>query len=132
MDYRIGFPEKFRFLDDEHEVIGHDLAVLKTGSSEDAAQRPKVFARQILRNLQDHMAHEESVMRQHDYPDYGLHRKHHEALVYAFETILNFFDVGGISDHRGPIVQHIENKIREEMFADRLLARFLDEHSDPA
>lgn len=132
MAWRAGFPKRFRFLDDEHEEIVHGLERLKTGSDKESAKSPETLAQQILNDLRTHMAHEEEIMAQYNYPEIDLHKKHHGALSYSFETILGFFDVDALFEHRDLVVTHIENKLSEEMFADRLLAEFLRQNQNLA
>ena len=125
MDWQAGYPERFRFLDDEHEALVQALEDFKSSTAAGLGRGPKAKALRILSLLRAHIKNEEDVMKNCDYPEVDLHKKHHEVLLDSFWMVLEFFDREAMLEHRERIVNYIEGRLSEEMFIDRLLAKFL-------
>ncbi len=131
MSWRVGFPPEFSFLDDEHEDIGRSLDALNEALGEDAERNFGPLAVGILHKLRMHARHEEEVMKRLEYPEGDLHEKYHEALIETVALILEFFDRRNVARYGERIRKHIENKLSEEIFVDRLLAEFLSGSAKP-
>lgn len=132
MTWRVGYPDRFRFLDDEHEALAKQLQNVKssTGAGEDRS--PKSETLKFLQMLREHLDNEEDMMESSDYPEQQLHKKHHEVLLESIETILEFYDKASMLAHRESIVKHIEDRLSEEMLVDRVVAKFLRVRHDAA
>ena len=125
MSWQVGYPDAFRYLDDEHEDIGVALQSLRGALEAPDERSPKLLMSSIMDKLRTHMAHEEEVMKAHAYPELELHEKHHQLLTETIEMIMQFFDARSMVDHGESIVNHIENKLSEEIFVDHLFADYL-------
>ncbi len=132
MTWRIGYPEKFRFLDDEHEALFQKLQDVKTSTGAGEDRSPKIEALKFLQMLREHIDNEDYMMERSNYPEQKLHKKHHEVLLESVETILEFYDQASMLEHRENIVKHIEDRLSEEMLVDRLVAKFLRVRHDAA
>ncbi len=123
MTWRVGYPDRVRFLDDEHEALAQKLQDVKTSTGADRS--PKFEARKLLKMLREHTDNEKDIMESSNYPEQKLHEKHHEVFLESVETILEFYDQASMLEHRESIVKHIEDRLSEEMLDDRLVAKFL-------
>jgi hemerythrin-like metal-binding protein len=124
MDWTAGYPEPFRFLDDEHAEIGAMLAKLSdTLTSGD--ESPVLVSKRLFNKITEHTSHEEELMQTYDYPERELHAKYHQHVIHSIDLILQLFNRKGMAEHGRMIAKHIENKMAEEMFVDRLFAEFL-------
>ena len=132
MTWRTGYPDRFRFLDDEHEALAQKLQDVKTSTGAGEDQDPKYETLKFLQMLREHIDHEEDIMESSNYPEQQLHKKHHEVLLESVETILEFYDAASMLEHRESIVKHFENRLTEEGLEDRRLAKFLRAHHDAA
>ena len=127
MDWTAGFPERFGFLDEEHLELGVMVTALDNAASSAGEQNPALATRRLLKKLNEHISHEEEVMRECAYPELELHQKHHQHVIHSIELILQLFNRKGMAEHGAMIAKHLENKMSEEMFIDRLFAEFLNE-----
>ena len=139
MDWETGYPEPFRFLDDEHAEIGAMLAVLEGASGanpgenpgetpgENPGENPALVSRRLFNKITEHTSHEEELMKTYGYPERELHEKYHQHVTHSIELILQLFNRKGMTEHGAVIAKHIGNKMSEEMFVDRLFAEFLAE-----
>lgn len=130
MTWRVGYPDRVRFLDDEHEALVQKLKDIKTSTGAGEDRNPKIEARKLLKMLREHTDNEKDIMESSNYPEQKLHRKHHEVLLESVETILELYDHASMLEHRESIVEHIESRLSEEMLVDRLLAKFLRTQHD--
>ncbi len=130
MTWRVGYPDRFRFLDDEHEALAQKLQEVKTSTGAGEDRDPKFETLKFLQMLREHIDNEEDIMESSNYPEQKLHRKHHEVLLESVETILELYDHASMLEHRESIVEHIESRLSEEMLVDRLLAKFLRTQHD--
>jgi hemerythrin-like metal-binding protein len=124
MNWTAGYPESFRFLDDEHAEIGVMLAKLSNALTS-GDESPVLVSKRLFNKITEHTSHEEELMRTCDYPERQLHTKYHEHVIHSIELILQMFNQKGMAEHGQMIAKHIENKMAEEMFVDRLFAEFL-------
>ncbi|MDP6705016.1 MAG: hypothetical protein QF893_01635 [Alphaproteobacteria bacterium] len=125
MDWSAGFSEKFAYMDKEHEALAAKLQDVKTMPEGGEGGGPKFEALKFLRMLKEHVGNEEATMECYQYPERELHKKHHEILLESVECIIEFFDVAAMAVNRERIVNHIENRLSEELFVDSRLASFL-------
>ena len=125
MSWRVGFPAKWRFLDDEHEELGRLLDQLRKLRKEKAGLNAKILATKILQKLRDHSENEHRLMVEIRYPEYQLHKKVHADIIESIEIVLALFDRAELSKFDRHIAQHLENKLTEEIFFDRLLVQFM-------
>ncbi|MDJ0949175.1 MAG: hypothetical protein QNJ94_09655 [Alphaproteobacteria bacterium] len=128
MSWRVGYPERFSYLDDEHEDLGSRLNALKRVSDGDETGDAKSLAMDVFVKLGLHIKTEEKIMQEFEYPERDLHEKSHQHLLDSIKTVLEFLDRESASRHRTLVAKHIENRILEELFLDRLLAEFLSEN----
>lgn len=124
MTRRVGYPDNFRFLDDQHEELG---AILDRMRREADAATPALRKRAVefLTVFKAHGREEEAVMAKQRYGDYELHKAHHDHVAGTIETILTYFDRHAMSRYKDEVVRHLENKLSEEQLFDRALAAFL-------
>ena len=127
MDLTTGYPEQFRFLDEEHTEISAMVAKLRDASGSNDEESPALVSMRLLKKLAAHTSHEEELMETYDYPERELHMKYHQHVHHSIELILQLFNRKGMAEHGVVIAKHIGNKMAEEMFVDRLFAEFLAE-----
>ncbi len=125
MTWKVGYPDRFRFLDDQHEALAQQLQDVKTSTRAGEDRGPKFETLKFLQMLREHTDKEEDIMKSSNYPEQKLHKKHHEVLLESVETILEFYDHASMLEHRESIVKHIESRLSEERLVDRLVAKFL-------
>ncbi len=125
MGWTAGYPERFRFLDEEHAEIGAMLAALRSVSGPEGEENPMLVSRRLFKKIAEHASHEEDLMKKYDYPEQELHEKYHQHVIHSIELILQLFNRKGMAEHGAAIARHIENKMSEEMFVDHLFAEFL-------
>ena len=125
MSWRVGYPEEYRFLDDEHQALFDRLEGLRSFPEHAEDRSIKIEALDILKSLKRHIEAEEKAMAATEYPESELHRKYHKLSVDSFETVLEMFDQSFVTEHRVLIADHIENRLAEEIFVDRLFANYL-------
>ena len=124
MHWTAGYPESFRFLDEEHAEIGAMLATLSDALMS-GDESPALVSKRLFNKIAEHTSHEEALMQTCDYPERELHAKYHQHVIHSIELILKMFNRKGMAEHGQMIAKHIENKMSEEMFVDRLFAEFL-------
>lgn len=129
MQWTAGYPESFRFLDEEHAEIGAMVAALKSAADSNSEENPALLSRRMLKKIADHTSREEELMKTHAYPERELHQKYHQHMLHSIELVLQLFNRKGMAEHGVAISKHIQNKISEEMFVDRLFADFLAEQN---
>ena len=125
MNWRVGFPEPFRFLDDEHEALGRKLMDIRQALDDRAGADAKSNAIEFLKMLDSHIENENRVMEQVGYPENEIHELYHEVSVDNVETLLRFFDRESAQRNREEITKHLENRLEEEMQFDRQLVEHL-------
>ena len=124
MDWTAGYPDAYRYLDEEHAEIGAMLATLSNALANDD-ESPALVSRRLFNKIADHTAREEELMQTSGYPERDLHAKYHQHVIHSIELVLQLFNRKGMAEHGAAIARHIENKMAEEMFVDRLFAEFL-------
>ena len=125
MSQRVGFPTRFKALDDQHDALIMRVRQLTRSMTDGGGTNFRTQVQQLVRLLRKHAAQEERAMEIHNYPELKLHKKYHEDLLGTLETILTFFDPQSMRVHKKAIAKHIQNKLSEEMLVDRLFAKFL-------
>lgn len=126
MEWRVGYQGEFRFLDDEHEALAQKLQDLRSSTGDGEKAGPKLETQRFLMLLKRHVDNENDLMQRFSYPERQLHMMYHQSSVENLETILQFFDHKSALEYRERIANHIENRLAEEMFFDRLLVRYLE------
>lgn len=130
MEWSAGFSDRFAYLDEEHAALAAKLQDVKTMPEEGEGGGPKFEALKFLRMLKEHIGSEEETMERFQYPERELHKRHHEILLESVECIIEFFDVAAMAANRDRIVNHIENRLSEELFVDSRLASFLQTQNE--
>ncbi|MFO0997927.1 MAG: hypothetical protein U1F33_14705 [Alphaproteobacteria bacterium] len=123
--WRVGYPDQYRFLDDEHDEMGAILTEMGQPSGDPGLEALRRGIVRFLTAFKAHRRSEESVMRESRFDEYELHKTHHEHVIGAIETILAYFDRQSLPRHKDEIVRHLSNKLSEESFFDEPLAAFL-------
>jgi hemerythrin len=124
MSWRVGYPGNLASLDDAHEDIGGVLRAMKQISEPSGAEELRALSFTLLRKLKSHCRQEEVAMEELRYPQRELHIKHHQDVADAIETLISIFDLETMFRCREGVIQHIENRISEELFVDQLLVEF--------
>lgn len=132
MAWTVEFPEQYRFLDDQHEVLAQKIQQLRSAPGPGGQNLIKQQTLEIVRLLREHATAEEKVMEAVGYPELELHKRYHGVLSDALEVIITLFDQGAMWEYRDRVASHIEGKLADEMLADGLLARFLRTKDEPA
>jgi hemerythrin len=125
MDWRVGYPSEYSYLDDEHEEIARLLDQMRIESEEGRDKEARGTSVRILGRVKAHAKSEDGVMREQGFPERDLHHAYHQHVITALETVLKLFDHGHFAQHGNEVVRHIQNRLAEEVFVDGLLARFL-------
>lgn len=125
MIWNANYPEAYRFLDDEHAMLVRKVQDMKNPSGGIAETDLKSGAVEFLDLLRKHFEHENRLMQQINYPESEVHKLYHETSLDNVETILRFFDHDSAQRHREGIANHLENRLAEELFFDRLLVNYL-------
>lgn len=125
MSWRVGFPGEFRHLDDEHEEIVSMLESMRANVKSGHDREARASGMRILSKFRDHAKSQDKVMHDRGFPERELHNAYHRHVITTLDTILRLFDHGRMGQHGLDVVRHIENRLSEEIFVDRLLADFL-------
>ena len=125
MKWKMGFPESFRFLDDEHEALARQLANIRLTRHDPGGADVKSNAVAFLKMLNAHIENENRVMEEVGYPEDEIHKLYHESSLDSVEVLLHFFDRESAHRNREKITKHLESRLEEEMQFDRLLADYL-------
>jgi len=127
MLWAVGYPEKYQYLDDEHEAMAAKLQGLRDAVASDGEENARRLAIDIARLFRDHVRKEDRLMETFDYPARELHETYHAALIDTLDYVLQSFDHKSMAEYGASIAQHIENKRAEEVFVDGLFAEYLRE-----
>lgn len=127
MAWRGGYPEKYKYLDDEHQALAAELQALRETAASDGEASTREHLIEIARMFRSHVGKENSLMQTSAYPDRKHHVEYHAALVDTLSYLIEFFDQHSVARYGTDIAQHIENKLAEELFIDRLFAEYLCE-----
>ena len=125
MSLQVGYPEKFKYLDDEHEAISAKLQELRDVVATDGEETARRLAIDVARMLREHVRNEDRLMLTFDYPERELHGAYHAVLIDTLTYVLQSFDHKSMAEYGTSIAQHIENKLSEEIFVDGLFAEYL-------
>ncbi len=125
MSWQVEYPNKFQYLNDEHDAIAASLQEFRKAVAADGEENARLLAVDIARKLREHVSNEDRLMQSFEYPERELHQAYHGVLIDTIDYVLQSFDHKSMADYGATIAQHIENKLAEEVFVDGLFAEYL-------